>query len=69
MTTYRVEGCLGCTVGSVSTIDEATALVLKQLPISAKTVSQLAGRLSRKAVGGKVHVEYGGTGCTVFVEE
>lgn len=68
MTAYRVEGCLGVTVGSVSTIDEATALVLKQIPISNKTMSQLAGRLSRKAVGQWVHVDYGGTGCTVFVE-
>ncbi|EAR2661097.1 hypothetical protein BZF66_06025 [Salmonella enterica] len=68
MTTYRVEGCLGVTIGSVSTIDEATALVLSQIPISAKTTAQLAGKLSRKTVGGKVHVDYGGTGCTVFVE-
>lgn len=68
MTTYRVEGCLGVTIGSVSTIDEATDLVLSQLPISAKTTAQFAGKLSRKAVGGKVHVDYGGTGCTVFVE-
>ncbi|QCW18726.1 hypothetical protein SEPL_369 [Salmonella phage SE_PL] len=68
MTTYRVEGCLGVTIGSVSTIDDATALVLKQIPISAKTTAQLAGKLSRKAVGGKVYVDYGGTGCTVFVE-
>lgn len=68
MTTYRIEGCLGCTVGSVSTIDEATAVVLKQLPISAKTVNQLAGKLGRKVAGQWVHVDYGGTGCTIFVE-
>lgn len=68
MTAYRVEGCLGVTVGSVSTIDEAKALVLKQLPISNKTASQLVARLTKKGVGGKVHVDYGGTGCTVFVE-
>jgi|AGFT01.1.fsa_nt_gi hypothetical protein len=68
MTTYRVEGCLGCTVGSVDSIDEATALVLKQLPISAKTVRQLAGRLAKRQVGQFAHVDYGGTGCTVFVE-
>ena len=68
MTTYRVEGVLGVTVGSVSTIDEAKALVLKQLPISEKTASQLAGKLGRKGVGERVHVDYGGSGCTVFVE-
>ena len=68
MTTYRVEGCLGVTVGSVSTIDEAKALVLKQIPISNKTATQLASRLASKGVGGRVHVDYGGTGCTVFVE-
>lgn len=68
MTTYRVEGCLGCTVGSVDSIDEAMAVVLKQLPISAKTVRQLAARLAKRVVGQWVHVDYGGTGCTVFVE-
>lgn len=68
MTAYRVEGCLGVTVGSVSTIDEAKELVLKQLPISNKTASQLVARLAKKGVGGRVHVDYGGTGCTVFVE-
>ena len=56
------------TVGSVSTIDEAKALVLKQIPISNKTATQLASRLASKGVGGRVHVDYGGTGCTVFVE-
>lgn len=67
MTTYKVEGCLGCTVGSVSTIDEARALVLKQLPISIKTADKLANQLAAKGVGGSVAVEYGGSGCTVFV--
>lgn len=69
MTTYRVEGCLGVTVGSVDSIAGATALVLKEIPISDKTVSLTAGRLAKKPVGGKVHIDYGGTGCTVFVEE
>lgn len=68
MTTYRVEGCLGSTVGSVSTIDEATSLVLSQISISTKTVSKVAGKLAKQPVGGKVNVEYGGTGCTVYVE-
>lgn len=68
MAVYRVEGCLGVTVGSMSTIDEAKALVLKQIPISNKTASKLASSLGAKGVGGRVHVEYGGTGCTVYVE-
>ena len=69
MTTYRVEGCLGVSVGSMSTIDEAKALVLKQIPISNKTANQLAARLAKRQAGGWVHVDYGGTGCTVYVDE
>lgn len=69
MTAYRVEGCLGVTVGRVSTVQDATNVVLKQIPISPKTVKLLAGRLERARVGARVHVDYGGTGCTVYVEE
>lgn len=57
------------TVGRVSTVHAATDIVLNQIPISPKTVKQLAGRLERAKVGARVHVDYGGTGCTVYVEE
>jgi hypothetical protein len=69
MTTYRVEGCLGVSVGTAKTISDASVLVLKQLPISAAGVANLAKRLAAGAVGGQVRVEYGGTGCTVYLEK
>lgn len=68
MTSYRVEGCLGVSVGTAKTIDEASVLVLKQLPISPAGVANLAKRLATASVGGQARVEYGGTGCTVYVE-
>lgn len=68
MATYKVLGCLGSIAGSVSTIDEATALVLKQVPISSKTLTKLIRQLQAAKVGDSVEVDYGGSGCTVIVE-
>lgn len=69
MTAYRVEGCLGVTVDTVSTINACTDVVQKHIPISAKGVANLARRLATGGVGTTVHVEYGGSGCTVYVEK
>ena len=68
MTTYNVLGCLGSSVGSVSTIEEAKALVLQQVPISTKTADKLSRQLAKASVGDSVEVDYGGSGCTVIVE-
>lgn len=62
---FTIIGCLGASVGTVSTTREAVQLVLSQVPVSTKTQDKISTGLARLAVGHSYQVEYGGSGCTV----
>lgn len=62
---FNVIGCLGVSVGQCSTVDEAMALVLKQIPMGKKKQASMSVRLAKLSTGQRTHQEYGGTGVTV----
>ncbi|EBS4516648.1 hypothetical protein DQT32_04465 [Salmonella enterica subsp. enterica serovar Braenderup] len=62
---FNIIGCLGVSVGTVDTIDQAMALVLKQIPIGKKKQASMRKALGSLAVGRRVHQDYGTSGVTV----
>lgn len=67
MTVYVIEGVLGSVVGRVSSTEEVERIVLDQLALSEKAQRTLRNKLAAAQPGGKVELDYGGSGVTVRV--
>jgi hypothetical protein len=56
---FNIIGCLGVSVGQADTVDNAMALVLKQIPIGKKKQASMRKALGSLAVGRKYWQDYG----------
>lgn len=62
---FNVVGCLGCSIGSAASVDEAITLVRSQIPVGKKKQSTMRNALSTLRQGQQYHVDYGHSGVTV----
>lgn len=69
MTVYIIEGVLGSVVGRTDSTEEVQRIVLGQLALSDKAQRTLRNKLAAVRVGGKVHLDYGGSGVTIHVRD
>lgn len=69
MTVYIIEGVLGSVVGRTDSTEEVQRIVLGQLALSDKAQRTLRNKLAGARVGGKVDLDYGGSGVTIHVRD
>lgn len=66
---YIVEGVLGSVVGRANSTEEVHTIVMGQLALSDKAQRTLRNKLQAARVGGRVDLDYGGSGVTIHVHE
>ena len=69
MTVYIIEGVLGSVVGRTDSTEEVQRIVLGQLALSDKAQRTLRNKLAAAKPGGRVNLDYGGSGVTIHVQE